>query len=777
MSSEKRLALFLVLTFTSILTIQFAMEKTGLVPPPRPRPPVAEAKPAEDKDKDKGKDEGPAKPAPEVAKAPAAAVAAKEEKEPEGEPAGPPKVEKPKVEMVPASELVLGSVLDKAPDGYRLRVELEQVGAGVALVASSRYEAERLAGQPRHLPLAILRYDPKAPPSLALSLVRDRAKTAAGGDDEDDEARKVVITPEGGDVPLDALPWEVVRDDAGRAVRAVTKPGPDNKGRVEGQEIEFRTTVDDLGVAITKRFRLFKGEDGFDLELGFESPQQDRAIVYRLLGPHGVPIEGEWYTGTFRDVFFGQTKGTKTEVVTKSAYDVAKPKAPEFDNTALPLRFAGVENQYFASFVEPVPPPRTQEERWDSRAVAVVLHADKDALQKADVGVEIISKPVAVGPNRRVVQSYRVFAGPKTPDALAPFGAEGLASYRKYQLFSIPGASWMAFNVISPLLDRIYALTAEVAQLFGGKAGSYGIAIILLTITVRMLMFPIGFKQALMSKKMQDLQPHMKEIQEKYKDNKEQLGRETMALYSRHGVNPVAGCLPALIQLPIFVGLWQALNNSVHLRHARFLWIENLAAPDMLFKFPFPIPLIGGFLGDYFNVLPLVVVSLMLVQTKLFAPPATTPEAEAQQKMMKYMMVFMGFMFYKVPSGLGLYFITSSLWSIGERLLLPKFTRSAAPPRPEADEELPPGGGGKGRGGPGGNGNGAGPARKGGWLSQKIEKLLDEAAKDPTIRNAGLLPGKDKDPGKDKGKPLRPPGPAAIDGKWGVEGGEWGAGI
>src|SRR5581483_3908772 len=109
-----------------------------------------------------------------------------------------------------------------------------------------------------------------------------------------------------------------------------------------------------------------------------------------------------------------------------------------------------------------------------------------------------------------------------------------------------------------------------------------------------------------------------------------------------------------------------------------------------------------------------------------FAPPATTPEAEAQQKMMKYMMVFMGFMFYKVPSGLGLYFITSSLWSIGERLLLPKFTRAAATTKPEPDEELPPGGGGggRGRGGPGGNGTGGGPAKKGGWLSQKIEKLL-----------------------------------------------------
>ena len=187
-------------------------------------------------------------------------------------------------------------------------------------------------------------------------------------------------------------------------------------------------------------------------------------------------------------------------------------------------------------------------------------------------------------------------------------------------------------------------------------------------------MFPIGRKQALAAQKMQQLQPHLKELQEKYKDDKERLTKETFALYKKHGVNPVAGCLPALIQLPIFVGLWQASNTSFPLRHAPFLWIRDLAAPDMLFRFPFASEV--PFLGHWFNVLPFVVVGLMLVQTKLFAPPATTPEAEMQQKMMKYMMIFMGFMFYKVPSGLGIYFITSSLWAIGERLLLPKITHA-----------------------------------------------------------------------------------------------------
>ena len=177
--------------------------------------------------------------------------------------------------------------------------------------------------------------------------------------------------------------------------------------------------------------------------------------------------------------------------------------------------------------------------------------------------------------------------------------------------------------------------------------------------------------------------------------------------------------------MPIFVGLWQALNNSVPLRHAPFLYIKNLAAPDMLFRFPTEVP----FLGKYFNLLPFLVVGLMLVQTKLFSPPATTPEAEMQQKIMKYMMIFMAFMFYKVPSGLGIYFITSSLWSIGERLLLPKITKSS-PVVEGGDEKNPPTGGG-GKGGPAGNGSSDKP---GGWLSKRLEKLLDDAAQDGTYR-------------------------------------------
>jgi membrane protein insertase Oxa1/YidC/SpoIIIJ len=128
------------------------------------------------------------------------------------------------------------------------------------------------------------------------------------------------------------------------------------------------------------------------------------------------------------------------------------------------------------------------------------------------------------------------------------------------------------------------------------------------------------------------------------------------------------------------MGLYYALQESIHFRLASFLWIDNLAAPDMLIWWTERIPWISDpdnqgsifYLGPYFNLLPIVAVALMIVQQKMLTPPPTDEQQAMQQKMMKYMMVFFGVMFYKVAAGLCLYFIASSLWGVAERRLLPK---------------------------------------------------------------------------------------------------------
>jgi len=745
MSSEKRLVLALVLTLSSVYGTKYVLERAGLIAPEaEPAPVLAQGDPGKDKAKAKDRPKAKVDPFVEAKGELPENPFAPEGPDPRPTPAGP--------RPARPGELVLGSDEDDAPSAYRLKLILDQKGAAVASATSARFEAEfdreaPVKGRPARLKLIGDLPKSDAPGSLSLTL----ATADKSGPIDPEDAPVAASRSEDW---LDQKPWEVVRDrDDAPAVRAISKVDPATQAKTEGQELAFRIISKDPAVTVTKVYRIYRGEDGFEVELRFANPNKDAKFSYRLFGPHGIPIEGEWYTSTFRDVFFGQAKGAATDIVTVSSFDVVKyDKDPSYRLSTLPLKFAGVEDQYFATFVQPWPIPTTPEGRREADSGPVVFQLDKEASQKSDVGIEIVSKPIVVGPNLgEVVHAYRVFAGPKVSSALLPFEADELASYRKNQWITIPFAATLAKSVIAPLLDKIYSLTQVVARTFGWKNGNYGIAIILLTMTVRLIMFPLGRKQAMMAKKMQDLQPVLAEVKEKYKDDKEALTRETMAVWKRHKVNPAAGCVPALIQMPIFVGLWQALNNSVSLRHSTFLYIRDLAAPDMMFRFPVTLPL----LGDYFNLLPFLVVSLMLVQTKLFAPPATTPEAEMNQKMMKYMMIFMAFMFYKVPSGLGLYFITSSTWQICERLLLPKIIHKAP-----ADPEFGPDDKGKDKGrGPGGGPNGSGPNGSGpssgnqGWLAKQMEKLLDEAAKDKTIRNT------DRDRERDRDRPRSKPRP------------------
>lgn len=759
MTNDKRIVLFIILMVAWMIASPYLMRLLGLDPGPR-KPPPGLPNAAANKGID-AKGEPVAREAAAKEKEKDRTADAKAKGKPGNEPAPADREpKKPDVEVVNEMELVLGSLSDKAPDGYRLEVQLQQNGGGVDSVASSRYDAEFEDGRVRKRPLQLMRRDPAWPPSLAVTLSRGDAADmppVAPNAEATDEAAAVQAKAAEAEDWSDSVLWEVVRDEKGRIVRPLSRgAAPADQAAADGQAVVFRLKSR-LGVVITKTFRLWKNSDRFEVELQFESPDKERSFVYNLLGPHGIRIEGEWYTGTFRDVIFGQVG--KADPVTYSAYDVANAKDKPVESTGVPLRYAGVENQYFATLVGPYPVPKDPRDRWDAKTTAIVLHKFENSLQKSDVGVRISSKPISVGPGQPVSHTYRVFAGPKVADALKDFGpdydAERLASYHKSQWFGIPFASDLARHVITPTLGFTYSLTVWVSRLFGGSRGNYGIAIILLTVIVRALMFPLGRKQARIAQKMQELQPELKAIQEKFKDDKEKQTKETFALYKRHGNPQYSGCLPALIQLPIFVGLWQALNTSVALRHASFLWIRDLAAPDMLFRFPFEIPLIGSYLGHWFNVLPFAVVGLMLVQTKLFSPPPTTPEAEMQQKMMKYMMVFMAFMFYKVPSGLGIYFITSSLWAICERLLLPKVTHTHTQAQPEVVAE--PASSGKAAPGRTGGaitagskpgqaataGNGA-PEKPPGKFAQFLEKLLDEARKDSTYRKASP----EKPPGK-----------------------------
>jgi YidC/Oxa1 family membrane protein insertase len=167
-------------------------------------------------------------------------------------------------------------------------------------------------------------------------------------------------------------------------------------------------------------------------------------------------------------------------------------------------------------------------------------------------------------------------------------------------------------------------------------------------------------------KEMQKVQPQIAALRERYKDDKEKMNRELMELYKRYKINPVGGCLPMVLQIPVFIALYNVLGASIELRHAPFmLWIHDLSAPDKLAQIPAAIPFIGG---SAFGPLPILMGATMLIQQKM--TPSTMDPAQA--KMMLIMPIVFTFMFLNFPSGLVLYWLINNVLSIAQQYYIQK---------------------------------------------------------------------------------------------------------
>src|SRR6185503_3683446 len=240
--------------------------------------------------------------------------------------------------------------------------------------------------------------------------------------------------------------------------------------------------------------------------------------------------------------------------------------------------------------------------------------------------------------------SFRVFMGPKSKEVLADAG---------FDLSRLLDFGWFWFIAI-PML---YAL-----RWLHRLTGNYGFDIILLTGLVRAATVPLTNKSFRSMKDMQKIQPQMKRLQEQYKDDQAKLQKEMMDLYKRHGVNPFSGCAPMVLQIPIFVGLYNALLHAIELRHAPFaLWIADLSAPERLMIAGIGIP-----------VMTLLMGGTMLVQQWLTPQQGVDP---MQRQMMMIMPLFFTFMFFNFPSGLVLYWLVSNLLGITQQYLMLRSTK------------------------------------------------------------------------------------------------------
>lgn len=312
-----------------------------------------------------------------------------------------------------------------------------------------------------------------------------------------------------------------------------------------------------------------------------------------------------------------------------------------------PTRWIAMRNQFFAIVLK-------------SESIAAGFSAAKivgpDGLAGVRGGLELGGMSLKAGEKRMI--PLHIYMGPKEYSALTAFGTP--------QVIDLGWFGFLGKWILKGLL-LLYAI-----------CGNYGVAIILLTILIRAILFPLNQKSFRSMKAMQNLQPKIAEMQAKYKDDAKRKQQEMMKIYREHGINPMGGCLPMLLQMPILIAFFRVLQNSIALWGAPFmLWIKDLSEPDALFKIPMgdtTIPFIGGMItrnidGQVYllvNVLPLLMLLVFFIQQKMSTTAAAaSPEQAKQQKMMSYMMpVMFGFIFYNMPAGLNLYFTASTLLGI-----------------------------------------------------------------------------------------------------------------
>lgn len=479
-------------------------------------------------------------------------------------------------------------------------------------------------------------------------------------------------------------------------------------------EAAFRMVLDEADLAkinqqgkleIIKRYRLAKvaaaGDQtargvGYHLTMQIEVKNLGENSVVAGLdqwGPTGLPLEGWWYlrkqspdwgAAGMRDVVWrsqdGPNKLHRNPVIVANAEQEPPEPTPLFTGTPV-MRYVGVDGHYFSAVMLPDEDARSYApQKFSYQYGEALVTSNIDEKRKAVTGVtsRLISQPFSIPAGESYEQQYVLFVGPKDPQILQQYGLQDTVIF-----------GWSIFGLIArPLIWFLNVIYLVVRN--------YGVAIIILTVLVRLAVYPLGKKQAQNAAKMQELAPEMKKIADKHKDM-EQRAKAQQELFRKHNYNPLGGCGLLFLQMPIFFGLYKALSVSIDLRQASFIpglrWCSNLAGPDMLWFWKPYLPGFladeTGYLGPYLNILPLMTIVLFIVHQKLFTPPATDEQQQMQQKVMMFMMIFMGFLFFKIPSGLCLYFITSSLWGIAERKLLPKTVKPGeTPPPPKKSKPL-----------------------------------------------------------------------------------------
>jgi YidC/Oxa1 family membrane protein insertase len=294
------------------------------------------------------------------------------------------------------------------------------------------------------------------------------------------------------------------------------------------------------------------------------------------------------------------------------------------------IKWVALQSRYFMSGLVP--------DQIEEASLHLALQSDKF------VAARYRQPEKAIQPGTQYIYKYKLFMGPKRIEELKNVGND---------LHKVVDFGW--FDILAkPCL--------WLMNLFYSVIPNYGVAIIILTVLVKILLWPLGQKSYKSMSEMKKIQPLMKEIREKYKNDKQRMNQEVMGLYRTYKINPLGGCLPMVVQLPVFFALYRMLYEAIELRHAPFfLWIDDLAAPDRLFRFDFSIPFMEPPYG--IPVLTIVMGASMLLQQKMSPPMGDATQA----KMMMFMPIIFTVIFINFSSGLVLYWLVNNILSIAQQ--------------------------------------------------------------------------------------------------------------
>lgn len=347
------------------------------------------------------------------------------------------------------------------------------------------------------------------------------------------------------------------------------------------------------------------------------------------------------------------------------------------------VAWAGLHTKYFGAALIPEKPVSGAEILASGRA----MNADSSGI------VELYDVTLKIPPSA-ISSPLTVFVGPLEH-----------AVTNQYDLGPMIDMGWRL--IIRPI-GEFFML--PIFRFLHGFIGNYGLVIIAFSILIRLALWPLSVPQMKSARRMQLLQPVIAEVREKYKDDSQRQQMETMKIYREYGVNPVGGCLPMLLQMPILYALWGTLSSAIDLRQAGFaLWITDLSIPDYIIPLPISIPLLGNKIAG----LALLMGLTLFIQQKMMV-------TDPRQKMMIYFLpVFLTLTFNFLPSGLNLYYFTFNVVSIGQQLYYTKFARNQ-PTLEQMKEEA--------------------RNKKKGWLASKMEEAQKMAEQQQRMGTAGRTP-------------------------------------